>query len=137
MTLLKSYYELCKPNVVYMMLICAFVGMLLAEETVGSFWYLFISLSGIAFCAASAAALPSHSSAEQDHVLSLLQPKAHHQKHTKHRHGRSNTQRIAGESNKDGVFDVALYSVADGHSTSSVLDYALVVSACSLRKPAP
>ena len=57
MTLLKSYYELCKPNVVYMMLICAFVGMLLAEETVGSFWYLFISLSGIAFCAASAAAI--------------------------------------------------------------------------------
>ena len=57
MTLLKSYYELCKPNVVYMMLICAFVGMLLAEESVSSFWYLFISLSGIAFCAASAAAI--------------------------------------------------------------------------------
>jgi len=57
MTLLKSYYELCKPNVVYMMLICAFVGMLLAEESVSSFWYLFVSLSGIAFCAASAAAV--------------------------------------------------------------------------------
>ena len=57
MTLLKSYYELCKPNVVYMMLICAFVGMLLAEESVSSFWYMFISLSGIAFCAASAAAI--------------------------------------------------------------------------------
>ena len=57
MTLLKSYYELCKPNVVYMMLICAFVGMLLAEESVNSFWYLFVSLSGIAFCAASAAAI--------------------------------------------------------------------------------
>ena len=57
MTLLKSYYELCKPNVVYMMLICAFVGMLLAEESVSSFWFLFVSLSGIAFCAASAAAI--------------------------------------------------------------------------------
>ena len=57
MTLLKSYYELCKPNVVYMMLICAFVGMLLAEDSVSSFWYLFVSLSGIAFCAASAAAI--------------------------------------------------------------------------------
>ena len=57
MTLLKSYYELCKPNVVYMMLICAFVGMLLAEESVSSFWYLLVSLSGIAFCAASAAAI--------------------------------------------------------------------------------
>ena len=57
MTLLKSYYQLCKPNVVYMMLICAFVGMLMAEETVNSFLYLFTALSGIAFCAASAAAI--------------------------------------------------------------------------------
>ena len=57
MTLLKSYYQLCKPNVVYMMLICAFVGMLLAEQTVASYSYLFIALIGIAFCAASAAAI--------------------------------------------------------------------------------
>ena len=57
MTLLKSYYQLCKPNVVYMMLICAFVGMLLAEESVTSFGYLMIALLGIALCAASAAAI--------------------------------------------------------------------------------
>ena len=57
MTLLKSYYQLCKPNVVYMMLICAFVGMLLAEESVTSFGYLMVSLLGIALCAASAAAI--------------------------------------------------------------------------------
>ena len=57
MTILKSYYQLCKPNVVYMMLICAFVGMLLAEETVSSFGYLFIALTGIALCSASAAAI--------------------------------------------------------------------------------
>ena len=57
MTILKSYYQLCKPNVVDMMLICAFVGMLLAEETVSSFGYLFIALTGIALCAASAAAI--------------------------------------------------------------------------------
>tara|TARA_B100000963_G_scaffold40073_1_gene29775 strand:+ start:162 stop:1025 length:864 start_codon:yes stop_codon:yes gene_type:complete len=57
MTLLKSYYHLCKPNVVYMMLICAFVGMLLAEQTVSSYSYLFIALTGIALCAASAAAI--------------------------------------------------------------------------------
>ena len=57
MTLLRSYYELCKPNVVYMMLICALVGMLLAEQYVSSYLYLFISLSGIALCAASAAAI--------------------------------------------------------------------------------
>tara|TARA_B100001113_G_scaffold256406_1_gene211689 strand:- start:82 stop:945 length:864 start_codon:yes stop_codon:yes gene_type:complete len=57
MTLFKSYYQLCKPNVVYMMLICAFVGMLLAEQTVSSYSYLFIALTGIALCAASAAAI--------------------------------------------------------------------------------
>jgi len=57
MTLLRSYYQLCKPNVVYMMLICAFVGMLLAEESVRSFSYLFIALTGIALCSASAAAI--------------------------------------------------------------------------------
>ena len=57
MTLLKSYYQLCKPNVVYMMLICAFVGMLLAENSVSSLSYLIISLTGIAFCASSAAAI--------------------------------------------------------------------------------
>tara|TARA_B100000965_G_scaffold81123_1_gene64882 strand:+ start:195 stop:1061 length:867 start_codon:yes stop_codon:yes gene_type:complete len=57
MTLLKSYYQLCKPNVVYMMLICAFVGMLLAEESVRSFSYLFVALTGIALCSASAAAI--------------------------------------------------------------------------------
>ena len=57
MTLLKSYYQLCKPNVVYMMLICAFVGMLLAEESVTSYGYLLVSLLGIALCAASAAAI--------------------------------------------------------------------------------
>ena len=57
MTLLSSYYQLCKPNVVYMMLICAFVGMLLSEESVGSFGYLFVALTGIALCSASAAAI--------------------------------------------------------------------------------
>ena len=40
-----------------MMLICAFVGMLLAEDSVNSIGYLFIALTGIAFCAASAAAV--------------------------------------------------------------------------------
>ena len=40
-----------------MMLICAFVGMLLAEQTVSSYFYLFIALTGIALCAASAAAI--------------------------------------------------------------------------------
>ena len=57
MSLLKSYYILCKPNVVYMMLITALVGMLLAQETVPSISYMFISLLGIALCSGSAAAI--------------------------------------------------------------------------------
>ena len=57
MSLLKSYYILCKPNVVYMMLITALVGMLLAQETVPSICYMFIALLGIALCSGSAAAI--------------------------------------------------------------------------------
>ena len=57
MSLLKSYYILCKPNVVYMMLICALVGMLLAEESVSSVSTIFIALTGIALCSGSAAAI--------------------------------------------------------------------------------
>lgn len=57
MRLLKSYYLLCKPNVVYMMLICALVGMLLAEESVSSISRIFIALIGIAFCSGSAASI--------------------------------------------------------------------------------
>ncbi len=55
--LLKSYYILCKPNVVYMMLICALVGMLLAEDSVSSVSNIIISLLGIALCSGSAAAI--------------------------------------------------------------------------------
>ena len=57
MSLLKSYYILCKPNVVYMMLITALVGTLLAQETVPSISYMFIALLGIALCSGSAAAI--------------------------------------------------------------------------------
>ena len=57
MSLLKSYYNLCKPNVVYMMLITALVGMLLAQEELPSLYTIFISLLGIALCSVSAAAI--------------------------------------------------------------------------------
>ena len=57
MNLIKSYYLLCKPNVVYMMLICAFVGMLLAEDSVSSISKICIALFGIALCSGSAAAI--------------------------------------------------------------------------------
>ena len=57
MNLLRSYYVLCKPNVVYMMLICALVGMLLAEESVTSVTNIAVALIGIALCSGSAAAI--------------------------------------------------------------------------------
>ena len=57
MNFIKSYYLLCKPNVVYMMLICALVGMLLAEDTVSSIPTILIALLGIALCSGSAAAI--------------------------------------------------------------------------------
>ena len=57
MKLIRSYYLLCKPNVVYMMLICALVGMLLAEDSVSSISTIMVALVGIALCSGSAAAI--------------------------------------------------------------------------------
>ena len=57
MKLIRSYYLLCKPNVVYMMLICALVGMLLAEDSVSSIPTIIVALVGIALCSGSAAAI--------------------------------------------------------------------------------
>ncbi len=57
MKLFRSYYLLCKPNVVYMMLICALVGMLLAEDSVSSISTIMVALLGIALCSGSAAAI--------------------------------------------------------------------------------
>ena len=57
MNRIKSYYQLCKPNVVYMMLVTALVGILLASDTVPSVSLIFGSLLGIGLCAGSAAAV--------------------------------------------------------------------------------
>ena len=54
---IKNYYELCKPNVVLMMLICAFVGSLLASKTMAPLSLIGISMLGIGLCASSAAAI--------------------------------------------------------------------------------
>ena len=54
---IKNYYELCKPNVVLMMLICAFVGSLLASKTMAPLFLIAISMLGIGLCASSAAAI--------------------------------------------------------------------------------
>ena len=54
---IKNYYELCKPNVVLMMLICAFVGSLLASKTMAPLSLISISMLGIGLCASSAAAI--------------------------------------------------------------------------------
>ena len=58
MSILRSYYYLCKPNVVFMMLITSLIGSLLATN--GSNFnplLILISLIGIGLCAASAAAI--------------------------------------------------------------------------------
>ena len=57
MNIVKNYYELCKPNVVLMMLLCALVGIVLASETLLPFMDIIIPLIGIALCSGSAAAI--------------------------------------------------------------------------------
>ncbi|MBL6903719.1 MAG: protoheme IX farnesyltransferase [SAR86 cluster bacterium] len=57
MNIVKNYYELCKPNVVLMMLLCALVGIVLASETWLPLKEIIIPLVGIALCSGSAAAI--------------------------------------------------------------------------------
>ena len=54
---IKNYYELCKPNVVLMMLITALVGSLLASKTLAPLSLIAFAMLGIALCASSAAAI--------------------------------------------------------------------------------
>ena len=57
MSKIKNYYELCKPNVVLMMLLCALGGIILASETMLPIMQIIIPLIGIGLCSASAAAI--------------------------------------------------------------------------------
>ena len=54
---IKHYYELCKPNVVLMMLITALVGSLLASKTLAPLSLIALAMIGIGLCASSAAAI--------------------------------------------------------------------------------
>ena len=54
---IKNYYELCKPNVVLMMLITALVGSLLASKTLAPLSLIAFAMLGIGLCASSAAAI--------------------------------------------------------------------------------
>ena len=54
---IKNYYELCKPNVVLMMLITALVGSLLASKTLAPLSTIAFAMLGIGLCASSAAAI--------------------------------------------------------------------------------
>ena len=54
---IKNYYELCKPNVVLMMLITALVGSLLASKTLAPISLISLAMLGIGLCASSAAAI--------------------------------------------------------------------------------
>lgn len=53
----KDYYELCKPNVVYLMLLTSVIGMMLAVPGMVPVDALIFGNLGIALCAASAAAV--------------------------------------------------------------------------------
>ena len=57
MSLIKNYYELCKPNVVLMMLLCALVGIILASDTLLPLIDILVPLVGIGLCSGSAAAI--------------------------------------------------------------------------------
>ena len=54
---IKNYYELCKPNVVLMMLITALVGSMLASKTLAPLSLIALAMLGIGLCASSAAAI--------------------------------------------------------------------------------
>jgi len=53
----RDYYEMCKPNVVFLMILTAVIGMLLAVPTLPSLQILILGNLGIALCAGSAAAV--------------------------------------------------------------------------------
>ena len=57
MTTWRDYYELCKPNVVLLMLLTSLIGMLLAVPGMVPLDILFFGNLGIALCAGSAAAV--------------------------------------------------------------------------------
>ena len=54
---IKNYYELCKPNVVLVMLITALVGSLLASKNLPPLSLISFAMLGIGLCASSAAAI--------------------------------------------------------------------------------
>ena len=53
----RDYYEMCKPNVVYLMLLTAMIGMFMAVPGMVSWEVLIYGNLGIGLCAASAAAV--------------------------------------------------------------------------------
>ncbi len=53
----RDYYELCKPNVVWLMVVTAIVGMCMATPGVVPIEIVIFASMGIALCAASAAAI--------------------------------------------------------------------------------
>lgn len=53
----RDYYELCKPNVVYLMLLCSVIGMFMSVPGMVPLKVLILGNLGIGLCAASAAAI--------------------------------------------------------------------------------
>ena len=70
MSFIKNYYELCKPNVVLMMLLCALVGIILASDTLLPLIEILVPLVGIGLCSGSAAAINQIIDREADAEMS-------------------------------------------------------------------
>lgn len=69
----RDYLEICKPRVVLLMLLCAFVGMFLASPGMVPLETLLLTLVGIALVAGSAAAVNHIADAEIDAQMARTQ----------------------------------------------------------------
>lgn len=70
---LRDYYQLCKPNVVLLMILTSVIGMLLAVPAMVPLKVLILGNLGIALCAASAATINHLVDRQIDQVMSRTQ----------------------------------------------------------------
>ena len=109
----RDYYELCKPNVVWLMILTAIVGMCMATTGVVPMSIVVAASVGIALCAASAATVNHDTHAAGD--LSAGEKKIHQM---------SDADRIKVMTMvKDGKIDllVAMAAIEEGKSLESLL----------------
>ena len=68
----RDYYELCKPNVVWLMILTAIVGMCMATPGVVPVDVVIFASVGIALCAGSAAAINHLADQHVDAVMARV-----------------------------------------------------------------